>query len=186
MVGGLRSGLLTEADHDHLEQPAGDAVALLPELEVRMHRRAAEDNHGVGLMRGEGIVRLVAIAARAGNNRLHARVDRHPDPLLGHPEEREDLPLSFGCSTAVAAHRRDHEGLATLGLDLGDDRLDRLERASRAATSHRNPYALAVADPLAELQRAQPIANRAGKIADPVMRKELAHFCHARQRMYLW
>ena len=118
MVDTFCTVLLAQADSHHLHQ-----AALIPSTERSMRLNAVKQDDAVCLRRiFVHIDRLLAHTGQTNLHGLHRAFDRATHILLGNAIVGEDLGLTFGGCTAVAAHGRHDIRLGSLGFDEVNNR----------------------------------------------------------------
>ncbi len=114
-----RAAMLAQPDHAHLGEAAFDVAT-----EVGVRLDTSDKHRRVGL-RGIGVL----IQPRTARNLtdldgVHGGANLGANKLLGDAKLCQDTALPFGCSTAMASHRRKHERLRAHRFKLLHDRLD--------------------------------------------------------------
>src|SRR5690349_13859609 len=103
----LRPPLLAEADRHHLEKAGGDRPR-----RSGVYLRTAQNDDAVRL-RGDSIeMRDRATFGRAQLDGVHASLDRRASGRFRQTQPPEDLDLTLGYGSTVAAHGRDDERLS--------------------------------------------------------------------------
>jgi hypothetical protein len=115
----LRSGELAQADRHHLHEAAFE-----PAVEGRMPLHASDDHHRVGGVRGGIHEDLDSIVRRAERDDAETTDDGTAHRLLGNPEMREDVRLSFRGRGTMASHRGKNEWRHSVAAPVLNDALD--------------------------------------------------------------